>query len=174
MSKHTTQLAEQYQTDTKFPSTFIEEQWKTNKRIAYIHYNYEKNLQLSFDADEVALCPFNGQQPDRLYLSLGKDSLGFVRFPKASNEAPVSGEYLQVDVADVYGGENGCATARLNFHFDRWYMNEERAPKAEKEVAAALTREGTRCWLAVRIRDGKAVAEELFVNDTALADWMKH
>jgi uncharacterized membrane-anchored protein len=129
-------------------------------------------LQLSFEADEVALCPFNGQHTDRLYLSLGKDSLGFVRFAKADKEAPSSGEYLQADVADIYGNENGCATARLDFPFDRWYMNEELAPKAEKEVAAALTRAGTRCWLAVRIRDGKAVAEQLYINDTAIADWL--
>jgi uncharacterized membrane-anchored protein len=122
-------------------------------------------LQLSFEADEVALCPFNGQHTDRLYLSLGKDSLGFVRFAKADKEAPSSGEYLQADVADIYGNENGCATARLDFPFDRWYMN-------EKEVAAALTRAGTRCWLAVRIRDGKAVAEQLYINDTAIADWL--
>lgn len=49
MSKHTQQLKEQYQTSSTFPSKFVEEQWKTNKRIAYMHYNYEKNLQLSFD-----------------------------------------------------------------------------------------------------------------------------
>ena len=107
-----------------------------------------------------------------MYLSLGKDSLGFVRYLKAGKESPDSGEYLLADVADVYGEENGCATARLNFPFDRWYMNEQLAPKAEKEVAAALTRAGTRCWLAVRIRDGKAVAEQLYINDTAIADWL--
>ncbi len=49
MSKYTTQLAERYQTEGGFPAAFVEKEWKANKRIAYFHYNYEKNLQNSFD-----------------------------------------------------------------------------------------------------------------------------
>jgi len=49
MSKFTKQLAENYQNDATFPSVFIDQQWKANKRISFMHYNYEKNLQHGFD-----------------------------------------------------------------------------------------------------------------------------
>jgi hypothetical protein len=52
-------------------------------------------------------------------------------------------------------------------------MNETLAPLAETKLIRALSREGTRCWLNERIPEGKAVAEELYVNNTALIDWMR-
>jgi uncharacterized membrane-anchored protein len=131
-------------------------------------------LQLSFEADRVKVCNYvNDDFSDDLYVSLGTDSLGFAKPISAGWNKPASGDYLISKNPDFYDDENNCAQAILRYNFDRWYMNETLAPLAETKLTKALTREGTRCWLNVRIREGKAVAEELYVNDTALADWMK-
>lgn len=131
-------------------------------------------LQLSFAADRVSVCNYSSERSaQEIYVSMGTDSLGFAKTVKAGWEKPSSGDYLIITNPDFYDIENNCAQARLRYNFDRWYMNEKRAPLAETRLTNALTREGTRCWLAVRIREGKAVAEELYVNDTALSVWMK-
>jgi tetratricopeptide (TPR) repeat protein len=49
MSKLSKQMPEKYLTDKTFLSKFIDDEWKAGKRIAFMHYNYEKNLQSSFD-----------------------------------------------------------------------------------------------------------------------------
>lgn len=49
MSKYTRQKAERYQCSSTFPKDFVQEQWNSGKRFSFMHYNYEKNLQHSFD-----------------------------------------------------------------------------------------------------------------------------
>jgi tetratricopeptide (TPR) repeat protein len=49
MSKYSTARSEQYFTAGYFPSKFIEQQWSAGKRISFLHYNYEKDLNASFD-----------------------------------------------------------------------------------------------------------------------------
>ena len=49
MSKYTKQKAERYQCLAEFPKSFVQEQWDAGKRFSFMHYNYEKNLQNSFD-----------------------------------------------------------------------------------------------------------------------------
>ncbi|HEY5622073.1 MAG TPA: hypothetical protein VIR77_05680, partial [Pontiella sp.] len=57
---------------------------------------------------------------------------------------------------------------RLDIPFDRFYMEEAKAPRAE-----ALARDAMRsgdCWAAVRILDGKAVIEDVFAQGERLRD----
>ena len=49
MSKYSRQKSERYQCKATFPKAFIQEQWDAGKRFSFMHYNYEKNLETSFD-----------------------------------------------------------------------------------------------------------------------------
>jgi uncharacterized membrane-anchored protein len=87
---------------------------------------------------------------------------------------PVSVRYTEVNAHPNTGSETNAParTYMLKFPFDRYYMNEKAAPEAESAYREAnrvtrgeekkeMTRDN---YLAVRILDGKAVAEHLYIK----------
>ena len=67
-----------------------------------------------------------------------------------------------------YRNRNNNNTFRIDIPFDRYYMDEAKAPRAER-----LVRESTRsttCWVNIRSLDGKAVIEDVFAEGQSLRD----
>ncbi len=127
-------------------------------------------------AIEQSTAAYQGKQPlqqnQRLFAQIEPDSLGFARFSRATLMPPTAGPYLKTRLAYVPYDTTGLVS--LAIPFDRYYMNEEKAPAAE-----TLYRESNRwstansdslpplppTYITVRILDGVAVLEELYVND---------
>lgn len=63
---------------------------------------------------------------------------------------------------------------RVDPPFSRFYMNEKLAPLAEAAYNRSARRDGPRdAWVAVRIKDGMGVIEELYVNGKPVAEALK-
>ncbi len=108
----------------------------------------------------------------KIYALMEIDEDGFAHFSDWSDERPDSGPYLETR----YLGKNyrwNPATKKSNYRgiridipFDRFYMDEAKAPRAE-----GITRNATRnkeCWVEVRILDGKGVIEDVFAEGQSL------
>jgi len=99
---------------------------------------------------------------------------GFARFTGWSSEKPTEGHFLKTRYLGARNDWNSeikksiYKGLRLDIPFDRFYMDETKAPRAER-LAREATR-STNCWANVRILNGKAVIEDVFAEGQSLRD----
>lgn len=105
-------------------------------------------------------------------LETGDD--GFAQFSAMSRFLPQSGDFLKTRYRGSKYEWNPTtkkrtfAGRRIDIPFNRFYMDEAKAPRAEKIVRDS-SRE-TNCWVNVRIYNGKAVIEDVFAEGKSLRE----
>jgi uncharacterized membrane-anchored protein len=109
-----------------------------------------------------------------IYARIESDAEGFARFTAWSRERPKTGAYLKTRYLGERGhwDADGRRSASLGLHvdmpFNRFYMEEAKAPRAEAAVREATR--STNCWAVVRILNGKAVVEDVVAKGISLRD----
>ena len=107
------------------------------------------------------------------YVSLTQDENGFAVFREVSLNPPSMGDYLRVEC--LFIESNYMAYFRLPF--DRFFMEESKAPQAELAYLRYGNRRGTRTtaqtYVAVRVKNGRGVIEDLFINDQPIREFIK-
>ncbi len=98
-----------------------------------------------------------------VYVTVENDDEGFAAFSEWSLEKPEGENYLKTRIR--YFPQGGI---NIGIPFDRYYMDEAKAPRAERLVRSATR--NTNCWVEVRILDGKAVIENVFAEGQSLRD----
>ncbi|MGM0453375.1 MAG: GDYXXLXY domain-containing protein [Thermodesulfobacteriota bacterium] len=101
-----------------------------------------------------------------VYAAVAENKDGFAEFSMA-HAAPPDGAYIQAAVKHWRGG-----AVDIHNPFDRYYMNEALAPAAEQAYRRHSRRQKQDAWIAVRIRDGFAVIEELYIGDRPIAQYL--
>jgi uncharacterized membrane-anchored protein len=133
-------------------------------------------VRLDFEADSVPMAEAEAEAVGsraRGYALLGVDADGFARFVGWTLERPATGDYLQtrsLGPARRWNPEREKSESRglrIDLPFDRFYMEESKAPEAER-IAAEASREED-CWAVVRVLDGRAVIEDVLVGGRPLA-----
>jgi uncharacterized membrane-anchored protein len=127
----------------------------------YIRLNYEVNSFLSDDT--------TWTRQEDVYISITKDSLGFVKAESISREMPPSGTFVKakVDYYNLYD-----RTVYFNFPFDEFYMNENKADAAEIVYAEAQNDSlPNNTYALVYLKNGDAVLENVFINDIPIAEY---
>ena len=134
-------------------------------------------VQLGIDRDYIAYSEeqkhdLNYNEP--IYALIETDKNGFARFIDWSKEKPPASDFLKTryrGVKQIWNPDSKLHSykgLRIDIPFDRFYMDESKAPRAE-----VLVRESTRstnCWVNVRILEGKAVIEDVFAEGQSLRD----
>jgi uncharacterized membrane-anchored protein len=116
---------------------------------------------LSFPIVSVPIVEGDVTLGDRVYVSLETDEDGFGRFAEVSTSRPESPDHLEVEVLGVSGRR-----ARVQLPYDRFYMDEARAPEVDQ-----LMRRGVReAWAIVRVHEGRGVVVDLHVEESTAAD----
>jgi uncharacterized membrane-anchored protein len=120
-------------------------------------------VALAFEQREA---PWDGQKTLSLgstaYAVLSEDANGFAQVLRVTPVRPESGDYLRVKTG--YSGTSNRVS--YSFSYDRFYMEECKAPKAE-----SVYRENSRnTYALVRVRDGVGVIEDLFVGDKPIRE----
>ena len=120
---------------------------------------------------ETNTLPYEGQAISsgrKVFVLLSEGADGFARLDSMSLTRPTHSAYLSARILSCYGGQ-----AHLQFPFDRYYMKEDLAPKAEKAYFRASSRTNRTAHIQVRVRDGRAVVEELFIEDVPIGEYLK-
>jgi uncharacterized membrane-anchored protein len=103
----------------------------------------------------------------------GRDGFAVVR--EVAPQPPRSGDYVQVEqVYRGWGTNSGVVNFRLPF--DRYYMEETKAPTAEQAYREHSNRRGQtnhNTYAVVRIKDGDAVMEDLCVDGVGIAKFVR-
>lgn len=108
----------------------------------------------------------------RIYATIETDWAGFAHFTGWSLEKPSDGLYLTTRYRgkdyrwNLDTKKSEYRGLRINMPFTRFYMDEAKAPRAEK-LARTATRNKD-CWVEARVLNGKAVIEDVFAEGQSL------
>lgn len=135
-------------------------------RGRYVALNYADTLAAVQEGDS-----FEYRSP--VYVTLQKDDAGFAIFGKLSGATPAKGDYLRVEY--LHPDQNKTTSARFCLPFDKFFMEETKAPKAE----AAYWKHGNRpnrkmegTYVIVRVKDGRGVIENLYIKGKPIQNFL--
>ena len=118
-------------------------------------------VALNFEAATVTGIPLPSglQHGVRVYALLGEDEKGFAKVTALSLARPSDGPYLRARVQ--YPASDRVS---LELPFDRYYMEETKAPAAEDAYRQHSRSETGNAYAIVRILGTQAVLEDLYVE----------
>ncbi|MGV3642300.1 MAG: GDYXXLXY domain-containing protein [Adhaeribacter sp.] len=106
------------------------------------------------------------------YVTFRQDQTGFARIYRISHTRPgQTADYLKARVQ--YSQEGQRIKAFVYFPFDRFYLEESKALPAEKAYATAMQDSSQAAYALVKIKDGKAVLEEVYIDGVPVAEKVK-
>jgi uncharacterized membrane-anchored protein len=108
------------------------------------------------------------ERGQRAFALLAEGTNGFARISGLSPERPAAQDFIRVRVTWVSGGD-----VNLDLPFDRYYMNEKTAPKAEQAYREHSRRGTNDACVVVRVHDGSAVLERLLIGDAPIETFLK-
>jgi uncharacterized membrane-anchored protein len=110
------------------------------------------------------------QRGQKAYATIEVSKDGFAKFTTVSDTPPADKPYLRVHV----NGSNGLNYG-LDLPFDRFYMEEHIAPKAEQAYWQNNRRNqtNTTTYALVRIRNGTGVIENLYIGDKPISQFVR-
>jgi uncharacterized membrane-anchored protein len=106
-----------------------------------------------------------------VYVAVEVGTNGYAQLGEATPTRPRGGDYLRTSV--TYRRNSQSNEIRVKLPFDRFYMNEDEAPEAERQFRRAGRRETRSAHALVRVRDGMAVIEDLYIEDRPILEFMK-
>ena len=128
-------------------------------------------VELSFDAEKTSIKakPFDDYR--RGWVQFEVDEHGFARVKRLS-KTPLEGNDV-VAMTSWWVGTNADNTIQLSFPFDHYYMDENSASKAETAYRDNSRREHQNAYATVRILNGRAAIEELYIDDKPIRDFLR-
>lgn len=99
------------------------------------------------------------------YAKIEVDEGGYAYISQVSTGKPTEGEYLKVKIE--YVKDN---MAYVQLPFTRFYMREDLASLAERAYRESRGKNGA---VAVRIKDGLGVVEELYIGDKTITEYLQ-
>ncbi len=107
----------------------------------------------------------------KAFAVLGVDSNGFAIVESLERDAPAGKTALPIHVnwTEEKNGQVHIDWTGL----DRFYMTEKKAPAAEEAYREHNRITNRSCHVTVRVRGGRAVIENLFIEDRPIRDWLK-
>lgn len=104
-----------------------------------------------------------------VYAILSEDTAGFATIASLSLAPPGGDTYFQTSVNYVSGDR-----VHVALPFDRYYTDEHLAPAAERAYQHYSRGQTHEAYITVRIREGLAVLEELYIAGKPLREFLQH
>lgn len=115
---------------------------------------------------EVASTAWVGQE---LFLAIEKDDQGYVKATGIDEEPPNNGDFVAVRVSYISYELTDSARMSTDFNFDRFYLEEFKAPEAEDRYRKAH-RDGKDVYAVVRINGDMALLEDVLIDGKSIKD----
>jgi uncharacterized membrane-anchored protein len=126
-------------------------------RGKYISLQFENNTIISKSDDDW----INGQE---VYVILTEDEKGYAKIRSVKKEVP-SGELVYVKAAVRYStSANNVQNLVVDYPFNRYYMEESKAYKAEQVYRKSLQDTSRVTCALVCIKDGEAVLKDILID----------
>ncbi|MCG8310671.1 MAG: GDYXXLXY domain-containing protein [Cytophagales bacterium] len=132
-------------------------------RGKYITLAYENNVY-KIPGDSTF---FSGQE---VFVVLKEDENGYSTIDKVEiDRPPADAEYVKAEIWYVNYYED-TARISIRYPFDRFYMEEYKAPEAERLYNEFSRDSTTVTYAVVKIKDGEAVLEDVVVDGVSIAE----
>jgi len=108
------------------------------------------------------------------YALVEKGQDGFAVINQVMPQPPKSGDYVKVD--RVYRDWQTNSVVRFTLPFDRYYMEETKAPKAERAYRGHMNHRGQtsdNTYAVVRIKSGEAVLENVYMDGKPITEFAR-
>lgn len=131
-----------------------------------------KYLQLRYEADRVktdSIMDF--KSGEEIFAVLDQDSAGFVRIRSVVREKPNEESDFIKSRIQMYSEKDTAVI--LDFSFDRYYLNEDLAVTIETAYREHYADSSGQNYSVVKVHDGRAVLEEVFIGGKSVRDWRK-
>ncbi|MCC5931873.1 MAG: GDYXXLXY domain-containing protein [Cyclobacteriaceae bacterium] len=130
-------------------------------RGKYVDLNFE-NTTLRVSSGQL------WQRNEKVFAIVREHFDGYARIVNISRKRPVAGLYFETRIESVQRLGNQLQI-NLQIPFNRYYAGEFIAPDIERIYAEA----GIEGWAQVRILNGLAVLEELYIQNKPVPEWFK-
>ncbi len=130
---------------------------------SYDPYDPFRGRYLAIDVGRAIKVPpgFTWEWGKKVYVLVTKDDEGFAKLGPVLSHKPMEGDYVISEIARYNSTKN---MVWIENPFDRFYINETIAPVAEKIFIQASAAEKNRIWIVVKVKDGRAVIDDLYVD----------
>ena len=143
-------------------------------RGKYLRLNYDNGVP----------CSESLKEGDNVYVTFETDSMGFSYFANASSERPNHDNYMKSTVTssgfDSWWGDGSDAWpeagATVGIELDnltKYFINEDMASAAEEVVQDYQRDRPNDIYVAIRVLDGEARLEDIYVEETPLLEFLK-
>lgn len=127
-----------------------------------------KYITLEYEADKISYnSPNDWQVGEPIFVKIKEDNAGFAIIEGLERYAPEdTDDYISTTIKYVYG--KNPTTVTINYPFERYYMEESKALKAE-HLVRDLARDSTSItYSLVVIHQGKAALEDVLVDGVSI------
>lgn len=129
-------------------------------RGKYITLRFEENSFITENANWV----YN----ENVYVTFKNNSEGFSEIESVSKEMPVNNsDFLKLK---SNGFNPDLRKLFFDFPFDRYYLNESKAPDTEEIYNRSLTDTNNVTYALVAIKDGEGAIKDVFINDKSVEE----
>ncbi len=112
------------------------------------------------------------EQGETAYVQLTTDSAGYATIFAAHKNKPVSTvDFVKTTIN--YVSSDSAKTVAVVWPFERFYMEESKAHNAEKIYSRSLADTNNITYALVKIKDGDAVLENVFINEKPIVSYLK-
>ena len=128
-------------------------------RGKYIYLNYTNNEVKVTNDEKFAY-------DDDVFVQL-KDSSGYALIQSVSKKEPSTDDYVKAKIS--YSNTNNFRkTIGVEYSFNRYYMNENKAESAETSYNEANRIPNQKTYALVAVKKGKAVIKDVIINNTSV------
>ncbi len=128
-----------------------------------------KYVRLSFLSNEASTTnAARFSRGDKVYVVVEEDENGWAHFGNVTRERPTEGQYIKTRVLYPNASRK---SVMLRMPFDRLYMNENDAPRAERQYWQA-NRKAREAYALVKVRSGMAVLEDLYIEGVPIMEYL--
>ncbi|MCB0687072.1 MAG: GDYXXLXY domain-containing protein, partial [Saprospiraceae bacterium] len=107
---------------------------------------------------------------DPAYITFRLDSSGFAIPTNIFREIPTNSEsYLKVKVRNVISSHEE-QTIFIDYPFDRFYLEETKAPQIEEKYREALADSSIQTFARIYVQSGKGVIEDIYIGERRIGD----
>lgn len=137
-----------------------------------------KYVWLNYDQSSIKVKP-NSQWPSewnyrekQAFATISIDSAGYAIFNDLLLEKPSSGNYLRLKVRWFDNDQN---IAHVEVPFDRYYMEESKAPEAESLYNESFRNPENpkQAWAIITILEGEGVLQGLYLEGKSIENWVE-
>lgn len=135
-------------------------------RGKYITLRYEENMtKVKNESD--------WQRNETIYVTLTTDDEGYASIQSVSKEKPKDNpDFLKTKVS--YVTTNGLNKLRVDYPFDRYYMEESKADDAEQTYAESQRNSDKTTYALVCIKDGEAVLKDVLIDGISINEIVRN